>query len=179
MSCGARTTRAAARSTAVSATRPRAFAARTRQHLKGAIDWTAGAADPVTATAARPCWRTTSRRKVTRSPNLQEPIGFDQLPDGRIIQTVAPRQRAPAQPGDRHDQIIADFADQPADDAARLHQLARTACTARPSTTNFAQNHWVYLYYSPQTVTDVKLSDGSIVTQTTPNTTPPNSAPIT
>ena len=42
---------------------------------------------------------------------------------------------------------------------------------------NFAQNKWVYLYYSPQTVTDVKLSDGSIVTQTTPNTTPPNFAP--
>ena len=36
---------------------------------------------------------------------------------------------------------------------------------------NFATNKWVYLYYSPQTVTDVKLSDGSIVTQTTPTTT--------
>ena len=34
---------------------------------------------------------------------------------------------------------------------------------------DFATNKWVYLYYSPQTVTDVKLSDGSIVTQTTPN----------
>ena len=39
---------------------------------------------------------------------------------------------------------------------------------------NFATNKWVYLYYSPQTVIDVKLSDGSIVTQTTPNTTPPD-----
>ena len=39
---------------------------------------------------------------------------------------------------------------------------------------NFATNKWVYLYYSPQTVTNVKLSDGSIVTQTTPNTTAPN-----
>ena len=29
----------------------------------------------------------------------------------------------------------------------------------------------MYLYYAPQTVTDVKLSDGSVVTQTTPNTT--------
>ncbi len=34
----------------------------------------------------------------------------------------------------------------------------------------------MYLFYSPQTVTDVKLSDGSVVTQTTPNTTPPNFA---
>ncbi len=37
---------------------------------------------------------------------------------------------------------------------------------------NFATNKWVYLYYSPQTVVDVKLSDGSIVTQTTPNDRP-------
>ena len=43
---------------------------------------------------------------------------------------------------------------------------------------NFATNKWVYLFYSPQTVTDVKLSDGSIVTQTTPNTTPPITARV-
>ena len=42
---------------------------------------------------------------------------------------------------------------------------------------DFANNKWVYLFYSPQTVTDVKLSDGSIVTQTTPNTTPPVTSP--
>ena len=34
---------------------------------------------------------------------------------------------------------------------------------------DFATNKWVYLFYSPQTVVDVKLSDGAIVTQTTPN----------
>ena len=33
------------------------------------------------------------------------------------------------------------------------------------------------LFYSPQTVTDVKLSDGSIATQTTPATTPPVTSP--
>ena len=42
---------------------------------------------------------------------------------------------------------------------------------------DFATNKWVYLFYSPQTVTDVKLSDGSIVTQTTPTTTPPVTSP--
>ena len=52
----------------------------------------------------------------------------------------------------------------------------RTASTARRVDNNFATNKWVYLYYSPQTVTNVKLSDGAIVTQTTPNTTVPNSA---
>src|SRR3954454_24284565 len=42
---------------------------------------------------------------------------------------------------------------------------------------NFAQNHWVYLYYAPPTVENVKLSDGRIVTQTTPTTASPNTAP--
>src|SRR3954451_18921653 len=41
---------------------------------------------------------------------------------------------------------------------------------------NFDQDHWVYLYYSPQTVQDVKLSTGQVVTQTTPNTNAPNAA---
>src|SRR3954451_18939938 len=41
---------------------------------------------------------------------------------------------------------------------------------------NFDQDHWVYLYYSPQTVQDVKLSTGQVVTQTTPNSNAPNSA---
>ena len=61
-------------------------------------------------------------------------------------------------------------------DAAPLHQLSEDGLYGPAVDNNFATNHWVYLYYSPQTVTDVKLSDGSIVTQTTPNTTPPNAA---
>ncbi len=41
---------------------------------------------------------------------------------------------------------------------------------------NFAQNRWVYLYYAPNTVEDVKLSTGEIVTQTTPAGAAPNTA---
>ena len=33
---------------------------------------------------------------------------------------------------------------------------------------DFNTNKWVYLFYSPPTVEDVRLADGSIVTQTTP-----------
>ncbi len=39
---------------------------------------------------------------------------------------------------------------------------------------DFATNNWVYLYYSPPTVEDVKLSTGEIVTQTTPTANAPN-----
>ena len=43
---------------------------------------------------------------------------------------------------------------------------------------NFATNKWVYLFYSPQTVTDVKLSTGEVVTQTTPTTNSPNTRAV-
>ena len=93
-----------------------------RSQLEGAIDWTAGVArHRSTATAARPCSRTTSRSRCGQ-PNLSEPIGFDQLPDGRIIQT------------DRrggihlHDLTTRDVAARSA--RSRTTTTARTGCTA-------------------------------------------------
>ena len=69
-------------------------------------------------------------------------------------------------------QVLANFADPSA--AARrmrVYTNSEDGLYGPAVDNNFATNKWVYLYYSPQTVTDVKLSDGSIVTQTTPNTT--------
>ena len=94
-------------------------------------------------------------------PNLSEPIGFDVLPDGtgRVIQT------------DRRGGV-------------RLHDPATNSTTLLATVpvytnsedggygpevdNNFTTNKWVYLFYAPPTVKDVKLADGSIVTQTTP-----------
>jgi hypothetical protein len=85
-------------------------------------------------------------------PNLGEPIGFDQFPDGRIIQT------------DRRGGI-------------HLHDLATG--TSRVISTipvynqsedgmyggavdnDFATNHWVYLYYAPPNVDNITYSDGT------------------
>ena len=72
-----------------------------------------------------------------------------------------PRRRAPARP--RHDDGDRRLRDRSPHDA-RSTPTARTACTARRVDNNFATNHWVYLYYAPQTVTDIKLlgrDDGS------------------
>jgi cytochrome c len=137
------------------------------RHLGGAIKWAAGQSDPVYSDCGATVLANYKQVKISAPPNLNEPIGFDQLPDGRVIQT------------DRRGGV-------------RLHDQATGTTTILATipvyTTNedglygpavdnnFATNKWVYLYYSPPTVQDVKLSDGSIVTQTTPAGAAPNTA---
>jgi PKD repeat protein/glucose/arabinose dehydrogenase len=136
-------------------------------YLGGAIGWAAGFADPVYSDCGATVLANYQQTKVTAQPNLNEPIGFDVLPDGRVIQT------------DRRGGI-------------RLHDSAQNESTVLaeipvymasedgmygPAIDNdFENNHWVYLYYSPPTVEDVKLSTGEIVTQTTPTQNAPNTA---
>ena len=71
---------------------------------------------------------------------------------------------------------IANFADPALPLTQRIYTNSEDGLYGPAVDNNFAQNKWVYLYYSPQTVVDVKLSDGSIVTQTTPTTNPPNTS---
>ena len=144
-----------------------------RQMLKGAIDWTAGVADPVTSDCGATVWANYQQVKVsgnTPAPrNLLEPIGFDQLPDGRLIQTARTGQVRLHNPATGTTQILANFADPALPTTMRIYTNSEDGLYGPAVDNNFAQNHWVYLYYAPQTVTDVKLSDGSVVTQTTPN----------
>ena len=71
-------------------------------------------------------------------------------------------------------QVIANFADPSVPLTQRIYTNSEDGMYGPAIDNNFAPNKWVYLYYSPQTVVDVKLSDGSVVTQTTPNEAPPN-----
>src|SRR5919108_4679366 len=59
-----------------------------RTHLVGALDWAAGIADPVYSDCGATVLANYQQVKITAPPNLNEPIGFDQLPDGRLIQTT-------------------------------------------------------------------------------------------
>ena len=114
---------------------------------------------------------------ITRNPNLEEPIGFDQLPDGRIIQTSRRGTVRLHNPSTGTTTTIADLSSTSVPTTLRVYTNSEDGLYGPAVDPNFATNHWVYLYYAPQTVTNVKLSDGSVVTQTTPNTTVPNSAP--
>ena len=115
--------------------------------------------------------------KVTQQPNINEPIGFDQLPDGRIIQTARRGGVRLHNPTTGTTKVIADLGSTDLPTTLRVYTNSEDGLYGPAVDPNFATNKWVYLYYAPQTVTDVKLSDGSIVTQTTPNTTVPNYAP--
>ena len=93
---GARTTRAAARSTPALGDTPRASTPSLTTHLEGAISGPPGRADPVYSDCGATVLANYQQVKVSAPPNLSEPIGFDVLPDGRVMQTDRARRRAPA-----------------------------------------------------------------------------------
>ena len=155
---------------------PEAFDATLTTHLKGAISWAAGASDPVYSDCGASVLRNYQQTKVGSPPNLQEPIGFDQLPDGRILQTdrLGSLRLHDARTGTTS--VIANFNDPALPTTQRIYSAGEDGLYGPAVDADFATNKWVYLFYSPQTVTDVKLSTGEIVTQTTPNTNPPATA---
>ncbi|MDA0182479.1 ThuA domain-containing protein [Solirubrobacter phytolaccae] len=133
------------------------------KHLTGAIDWAAGLSNPVYSDCGATVLANFKQTKISAPPNLNEPIGFDQLPDGRVIQT--------ARTGE-----------------VRLHEANGSEITLGkiPVYTNsedglygpavdpnFAENKWVYLYYAPPVV-DVRKCDGTTVKVTTPTGSAPN-----
>jgi PKD repeat protein len=145
-------------------------------HLTGAVKWATGQSDPIYSDCGATVLKNYQQVKVSSPPNLLEPIGFDQLPDGRLIQTSRTGTVRLHDPVKGTTTVLANFADPALPTTMRLYTNSEDGLYGPAVDNNFATNHWVYLYYAPQTVTNVKLSDGSVVTQTTPNTTPPNAA---
>ncbi len=143
-------------------------------HLKGAISWAAGQSDPAYSDCGATVLKNYQQVKVSGPPNLNEPIGFDQFPDGRIIQTSRRGDVRLHDPVTGTTKELANFADASLPTTMRIYTNSEDGLYGPAVDNDFATNQWVYLYYSPQTVTDVELSDGSIVTQTTPNTSVPN-----
>ncbi len=121
---GARTTRAGVRSTPRSATRRRPMTPSLTTHLKGAIGWAAGVADPIYSDCGATVLANYEQTKISAPPNLNEPIGFDQLPDGRILQTARTGTVRLHNPATGHDADHRRLRRRvgPAD-AAHLHQL--------------------------------------------------------
>ncbi|MFI7033887.1 ThuA domain-containing protein [Microbispora rosea] len=152
------------------------FDAGLTKHLKGAIGWAAGQADPVYSDCGATVLANYQQTKIGSPPNLQEPIGFDQLPDGRVLQTDRLGSLRMHDPTTGVTTVVANFADPSLPMTQQIYSAGEDGLYGPAVDANFATNKWVYLYYSPKEVTDVKLSDGSVVTQITPNTTPPDVA---
>ena len=134
-----------------------------REHLAGAIAWTAGLSDPVYSDCGATVLANYQQVKITAPPNLNEPIGFDQLPDGRIIQTTRDGRVRLHDPATGTADVIASFPSTP---------TARTACTARRSTTTSPRTSWVYLFYSPLTMEGTAQSGKPYPAQTPPGNAP-------
>jgi type 1 glutamine amidotransferase len=135
-------------------------------HIVGGVEWAAGVADSVYSDCGASVWANFEQVKVSGPPNLNEPIGFDQLPDGRIIQTARGGQVRLHDPATGDSRIIANVP---------VYTNSEDGLYGPAVDRNFATNHWVYLYYAPPTVT-VTQSDGVTRTITTPAGSAPNTA---
>ena len=138
-----------------------------RDSLAGAVRWTAGQSDPVYSDCGATVWANYQQTKISAPPNLSEPIGFDVLPDGRVIQTDRRGGVRLHDPVSNTTTVIAQIP---------VYIINEDGMYGPAIDNDFATNKWVYLFYSPPTVKDVKLSDGSVVTQTTPTTAAPTTA---
>ncbi|MDA0182098.1 ThuA domain-containing protein [Solirubrobacter phytolaccae] len=150
-----------------------AFDADLNKHLKGAIGWAAGQADPEYSDCGATVLTNYQQTKIAAPPNVGEPIGFHRLDDGRIIQTLRSGQVRMHDPTSGTTKTIADFQAASTPAKFRLYTVSEDGLYGPAVDNNFAQNKWVYLYYAPLTVENVKLSTGQTVTQTTPIPTAP------
>jgi PKD repeat protein/type 1 glutamine amidotransferase len=136
-----------------------------REHLVGAFDWAAGIADPVYSDCGATVLANYQQRKVTAQPNLNEPIGFDQLPDGRLIQTTRDGRVRLHDPETGTADIIANIP---------VYTVNEDGLYGPAVDNDFATNKWVYLFYSP-----VQMEGMSQSGVPYPATTPAGSAPNT
>ncbi len=136
-----------------------------RNHLAGAIEWAAGQSDPVYSDCGATVLANYQQTKVSAPPNLNEPIGFDVLPDGRVLQTDRRGGIRLHDPSANQTTLLAQIP---------VYIVNEDGMYGPAIDRNFQQNKWVYVFYSPPTMKDVKLSTGEVVTQTTPAGAAPN-----
>ena len=139
-----------------------------RRHLAGAIQWTAGKADPVYSDCGATVLANYQQTKISVNPNLNEPIGFDVLPDGRVAADGArPASCACTTPP---------TAARRSSRRSTSTPTPRTGSTGRRSTTTSPPTSGSTSTTRRKTVVNVKQSNGTTRTITTP---PNSSAPLT
>ena len=144
---------------------PATFAnANVRSNLAGAIKWSAGLSDPTYSDCGATVLANYKQVKISAPPNLNEPIGFDQLPDGRIIQTARAGQVRLHDPEGGTTTVLTT----PSEFPQGVYTHSEDGLYGPAVDPNFAQNKWVYLYYAPAVVKDVPQSDGTTRTFRTP-----------
>jgi PKD repeat protein/glucose/arabinose dehydrogenase len=120
--------------------------------LAGAVSWAAGQADPVYSDCGATVLANYQQVKISGPPNLSEPIGFDQLPDGRTIQTDRRGGVHLHNPVTGTSQIIAN---------TPVYTQSEDGLYGPGIDPDFSANKWVYLYYAPPNVDNITYSDGT------------------
>ncbi|HEU4489552.1 MAG TPA: ThuA domain-containing protein, partial [Jiangellales bacterium] len=108
-----------------------------RSHLGGAIRWAAGVGDGDCGATVVANYQQTP---ITTQPNLNEPIGFDVLPDGRVVQTDRRGGVRLHDPVANSTTILANIP---------VYTNSEDGLYGPAIDKDFATNKWVYLYYAP------------------------------
>ena len=111
-------------------------------HLSGALAWTAGMSDPEYSDCGATVLANYQQTKLSAPPNVNEPIGFDQLPDGRIIQTTRDGRVRLHDAATGRSTVILDL-------RANTYTHSEDGMYGPAIDNDFATNKWVYLYYAP------------------------------
>ena len=107
------------------------------RHLGGAVLWATGTTDGDCGATVVANYKQTA---VTAQPNLNEPIGFDNLPDGRVIQTDRRGGVRLHDPSSNTTTVIATM---------DVYTHSEDGLYGPAIDPDFASNRWVYLYYAP------------------------------
>jgi PKD repeat protein/glucose/arabinose dehydrogenase/type 1 glutamine amidotransferase len=108
-----------------------------RAHLGGAIQWAAGVTDGDCGATVLANYQMTV---VGAQPNVNEPIGFDVLPDGRVIQTDRRGGVRLHDPVTNETTVLAQIP---------VYTNSEDGMYGPAVDHDFATNKWVYLYYAP------------------------------
>jgi PKD repeat protein/type 1 glutamine amidotransferase len=134
-----------------------------RDHIAGAVEWAAGEASTVYSDCGATVLANYQQTKISAPPNLNEPIGFDQLPDGRVIQTARAGQLRLHDPVTQSTTLLATIP---------VYTNSEDGLYGPAVDKDFATNKWVYLFYAPPTVT-IEKCDGTTADVTTPTGSAP------
>jgi type 1 glutamine amidotransferase len=129
----------------------------------GALEWAAGVGE---GDCGATVWANYEMSFIARPPNIGEPIEFTVFPDGRVLNTSRTGDVWLHAADGSSSEVIASL---------DVYSHSEDGLYGGEVDPNFEENGWVYLFYAPPTVEDIVLSDGSVVTQTTP----PGNAPQT
>jgi PKD repeat protein/glucose/arabinose dehydrogenase len=117
---------------------PAAFATSDlRAHLAGAIRWAGGQTDGDCGATVLANYQMDF---IAAPPNVSEPIGFDVLPDGRVVQTDRRGGVRLHDPATNTTHLLAQIP---------VYLASEDGMYGPAVDNDFATNKWVYLYYSP------------------------------